>query len=46
VQRGAMLVRVHDVGATVHALKVWQAVDAVVPPRAKSAPPAIAWPDD
>jgi dihydropteroate synthase len=26
VQRGARIVRVHDVGATVDALKVWQAL--------------------
>jgi dihydropteroate synthase len=29
VQRGAAIVRVHDVAATIDALKVWQAVDAV-----------------
>lgn len=46
VQRGAMLVRVHDVAATVDALKVWQAVDAVVLPRARTAVPAISWPDE
>jgi dihydropteroate synthase len=26
VERGARIVRVHDVAQTVHALKVWQAV--------------------
>lgn len=45
VQRGAMFVRVHDVAATVDALKVWNAVAAVVPPRRDSTP-VIRWPDD
>ncbi|MDQ3495715.1 MAG: dihydropteroate synthase [Pseudomonadota bacterium] len=44
-QRGAMLLRVHDVAATVDALKVWAAVSAVPMPRAE-ARPAIRWPDD
>jgi dihydropteroate synthase len=44
-QRGAMLLRVHDVAATVDALKVWNAVAAVPTPRV-DAKPAIAWPDD
>ena len=44
-QRGAMLLRVHDVAATVDALKVWNAVAAVPPPRV-DAKAAIAWPDD
>jgi dihydropteroate synthase len=47
VQRGARLVRVHDVAATVDALAVWQAVHAVdsVPQRAdRQAAPR--WPDD
>lgn len=44
-QRGAMLLRVHDVAATVDALKVWNAVAAVPAPRV-DAKPAIAWPDD
>lgn len=44
-QHGARLLRVHDVAATVDALKVWAAVDAVPRPRA-TAKPAIAWPDD
>ena len=46
VERGARIVRVHDVAATVDALKIWMAVDAQ--PRAKraSAQPAIRWPDD
>ncbi|MDY1032307.1 dihydropteroate synthase [Stenotrophomonas sp. CFBP8980] len=45
VQRGARIVRVHDVAATVDALKVWAAVDAVPAPR-KDAAPAIRWPDE
>ncbi|TKS53553.1 dihydropteroate synthase [Luteimonas yindakuii] len=46
-QRGAMLLRVHDVAATVDALKVWNAVAAVPMPRdTSSAPPAIRWPDE
>ena len=44
-QRGAMLLRVHDVVATVDALKVWNAVAAMPMPRA-DAKPAIRWPDD
>ena len=32
-QRGAAIVRVHDVAATVDALKVWEAVAAVPAPR-------------
>lgn len=45
-QRGAMLLRVHDVAATVDALKVWNAVAAVPVPRAAAAAPGIRWPDD
>jgi len=45
-QRGATLLRVHDVAATVDALKVWAAVAAQPHPRAKPAAPAIRWPDD
>jgi dihydropteroate synthase len=45
-QRGAMLLRVHDVAATVAALKVWNAVAAVPMPKARPATPAIRWPDD
>ena len=45
-QRGARLVRVHDVAATVDALKVWNAVAAVPSPKARPAAPAIRWPDD
>lgn len=45
-QRGALLLRVHDVAATVDALKVWQAVAAVPLPRAPSAPAAPRWPGE
>ena len=44
-QNGARIVRVHDVAATVDALKVWEAVAAVPAPRAERAPPAITWPE-
>jgi dihydropteroate synthase len=44
-QRGARILRVHDVAATVDALKVWDAVAAVPAPR-KEARPAIVWPED
>jgi dihydropteroate synthase len=45
-QRGATLLRVHDVAATVDALAVWNAVAAQPMPRPKAAVPAIRWPDD
>jgi dihydropteroate synthase len=45
-QRGALLLRVHDVAATVDALKVWNAVAAQPMPKAKAATPSIRWPDD
>jgi len=45
VQRGARIVRVHDVAATVDALKVWAAVDAVPPVRSPTQP-GVRWPDD
>ena len=45
-QRGARLLRVHDVAATVDALKVWNAVAAQPMPKAKAAAPSIRWPDD
>jgi dihydropteroate synthase len=45
-QRGAMLLRVHDVAATVDALKVWAAVAAQPLPKAKPATPSIRWPDE
>ena len=47
VQQGAAIVRVHDVAATVDALKVWNAVKPHVPSVAvKPAAPKIAWPDE
>jgi dihydropteroate synthase len=47
VQNGASLVRVHDVAATVDALKVWSAVAAVPVPKKKSSGPAMPrWPDE
>ena len=45
-QNGAMLLRVHDVAATVDALKVWEAVAAVPAPRAPAPKPEIRWPED
>jgi len=45
-QRGAVLLRVHDVAATVDALAVWNAVAAQPLPRPRPAAPAIRWPDD
>lgn len=45
-QRGAMILRVHDVAATVDALKVWAAVDAVPMPRQDEAKPQLRWPDE
>lgn len=45
-QRGARLLRVHDVAATVDALKVWNAVAAVPLPKGRAASPGIRWPDD
>ncbi|WP_243050852.1 dihydropteroate synthase [Dyella sp. RRB7] len=47
VQRGARMVRVHDVAATVDALAVWHAVQAGdTPVRRDSKPTAPRWPDD
>ena len=45
-QRGARLLRVHDVAATVDALKVWAAVAAQPVPKGKAATPTIRWPED
>ncbi|KAB7772404.1 dihydropteroate synthase [Xanthomonas maliensis] len=46
-QHGAQLLRVHDVAATVDALKVWTAVAAIPVPRTSTAAaPAIRWPDE
>ena len=44
-QRGARIVRVHDVAATVDALKLWQAVAELPEPRKAAAAPEISWPD-
>ena len=44
-QNGAMLLRVHDVAATVDALKVWNAVAALPAPRKGAGKPEIAWPE-
>ncbi|ELQ01971.1 dihydropteroate synthase, partial [Xanthomonas translucens DAR61454] len=38
--------RVHDVAATVDALKVWNALAAVPLPRSGAAPAALRWPDE
>jgi len=46
VQRGARMVRVHDVAPTVDALKVWHAVHAGDVPERHDAPRAPRWPDD
>ena len=43
---GARLVRVHDVAATVDAMKVWAAVAAFPAPKAVAVKPSIRWPDD
>jgi len=45
-QRGAMLLRVHDVAATIDALKVWNAVAAMPVPKANQGAPSIRWPDE
>ena len=45
-QRGALIVRVHDVAATVDALKVWSVVAAIPLSRKAAATPTIRWPDD
>ena len=46
VQRGARMVRVHDVAATVDALKVWHAVQTGDRPERRDMPKAPRWPDD
>ncbi|MFA6230311.1 MAG: dihydropteroate synthase [Rhodanobacter sp.] len=47
VQRGARMVRVHDVAQTVDALAVWRAVHALdVMPRRDASQAAPRWPDD
>lgn len=45
-QRGAKLLRVHDVAATVDALKVWNAIASLPMPRARAASATPRWPDD
>lgn len=45
-QRGAKLLRVHDVAATVDALKVWNAVAGVPKPKKSSSASGIRWPDE
>ena len=46
-QRGAKLLRVHDVAATVDALKVWNALAAVPTPKPSSTSSSgIRWPDE
>jgi len=42
VQRGARIVRVHDVAATVDALKIWKALEHIPPARTATQP---LWPD-
>ena len=44
-QNGATIVRVHDVAATVDALKVWAAVAAVAPPRKDAGRLEVVWPE-
>lgn len=46
VSQGAALLRVHDVAATVDALKVWAAIEAEPGAAVAKAKPAIRWPDD
>lgn len=46
VQRGAKIVRVHDVAATVDALKVLAALEAIPAPRGAGAPAMPRWPDE
>ncbi|MBS0460869.1 MAG: dihydropteroate synthase [Proteobacteria bacterium] len=45
-QNGAKLLRVHDVAATVDALKVWNAVVAQAVPKGKPAPAMPRWGDE
>lgn len=46
VQRGAAIVRVHDVAATADALEVWNAVGVGKPAKTSSSPPRVRWGDD
>lgn len=46
-QNGAKIIRVHDVAATVDALKIWNAVSKQNKPKLKSNKPAgIVWPEE
>ncbi|MGY0635022.1 dihydropteroate synthase [Luteimonas sp. A478] len=45
-QRGAKILRVHDVAATVDALRVWEAIDAVPVPRTGTVTAQPRWPED
>lgn len=45
-QRGAKLLRVHDVAATIDALKVWRAVSDVPMPKKSSSTGGIRWQDE
>jgi dihydropteroate synthase len=45
-QHGALLLRVHDVGATREALAVWQGVVAQPMPATRAAPAKPRWPDE
>jgi dihydropteroate synthase len=45
-QRGAMLLRVHDVAATVDVLKVWSAVEDVPVPRSTATNHGVRWPEE
>ena len=45
-QRGAKLLRVHDVAATVDALKVWDAIATQPMPRPRTTAPSTRWPDE
>ncbi|PJK12600.1 dihydropteroate synthase [Lysobacteraceae bacterium NML120232] len=44
-ERGANIVRVHDVAATVDALKVWQALAEIAPPRQDKPTAQPDWPE-
>ena len=46
-QNGAKIIRVHDVAATVDALKIWNAVSKQIKPKLKSnKPTGIVWPEE
>ncbi len=46
-QNGAKIIRVHDVAATVDALKIWNAVSKKIKPKLKSnKPTGIVWPEE